>query len=241
MISLKEIRSSYPINKREEDSGTWWGFRVMRPLSFPLSWVAIRFGLSANSISVATIIIGLAGCAFLCVGIDWYMIIGAVLLNIRNILDHVDGTIARATNTASKFGEYLDNICDELMGVTTPLSIGIGLYVGGNTLLGIFHPASYLIMGAIYGAASIYGAYIIVLIKHIFNVSNLAVYRPKKEDGLTLWSLVYKVGVNLQSLSTPILLLTTLTGTLGYYILFYTLLTICEIGAIMIKGTVSVK
>lgn len=104
--SLAQIRASLPPEKNRFDP--LWGQFVLRPLSFPITWVLIRLGFSANHVSYLGILVSLLAAVLMGIGQRNAIIMGAFLFNAFAVLDCVDGNIARIRNQASPYGEFID-------------------------------------------------------------------------------------------------------------------------------------
>ena len=85
----------------------WAGRLVMRRISPHVTRLALRAGLSANAVTWAMIVVGLAG-AWLFALPSWIPLVGVVLIQIYLLLDCVDGEVARFNRTESAAGVYLD-------------------------------------------------------------------------------------------------------------------------------------
>lgn len=123
--TMKEITASYTPEKRKDTS--FWARILSRPLSFPMTYVLINMGLSANCVSVISIFVAVGACGLIMAGkqLAWT---GVVLFLLWDVFDCIDGNIARVKKTASLLGEYMDAIS----GYTAPafiyLSIGVAAY-----------------------------------------------------------------------------------------------------------------
>ena len=83
--------------------------------------------LTPIHISFIVLVTGLAGALFIYNG-DWLnLVIGAMLIQLKNIFDAVDGSLARARNTPSRIGRFLDSVVDFVVGLVTFLAIGFNL------------------------------------------------------------------------------------------------------------------
>jgi phosphatidylglycerophosphate synthase len=82
-----------------------------RPFGFLLTWVAIRAGWTSEGVSWLSGLVGLAGCALLVSGSQQLLLVGIGLLFLFNLLDCVDGSIARTMKTQNPYGRFLDSIC----------------------------------------------------------------------------------------------------------------------------------
>jgi phosphatidylglycerophosphate synthase len=84
---------------------------VFRPAGFVAAWVAIRIGLSSEAVSWLSAVTGLLGCAALASGKTELISVGIVLLLFFNLLDCVDGSVARVMKTENPYGRFLDSFC----------------------------------------------------------------------------------------------------------------------------------
>jgi phosphatidylglycerophosphate synthase len=140
MYSMKDITSSLPPEKIKED-GLWTRF-VLRPVSFPVSWLTLRMGLSPSFVSYFS--------AFLCIiggilfawpryhvflGINpspLFAGIGVILFNVFSVLDCVDGNMARVSGKASPWGGWADAVMGFI--AYTCVFFASGLYLFWETL-----------------------------------------------------------------------------------------------------------
>jgi len=129
MYSMKDIISSLPPEKKEED-GLWTRF-VLRPLSFPVAWAALRLKFSPMAVSYFSALLSIAGGILF----SWpgyvQAAIGAALFNVFSVLDCVDGNMARTSGKASLWGGWADAV----MGFITYTSVffASGLYLYWKT------------------------------------------------------------------------------------------------------------
>jgi len=100
-----DIRASYTPDKRQWDRLYPWLAYVLRPLSFPLTWAAARAGLSADAVTGLSALSAVLGCAAFMRG--WFLS-GALLLVFYNLLDCVDGNLARLGRGSGPAGKFLD-------------------------------------------------------------------------------------------------------------------------------------
>ncbi len=105
--SLEELRQrAHKPDHRTR--GTWLARWIARPLAIYGTWLAIRLGLSAHSVTALSLVAGLAGALTIGMGTSSGFLIGVVLLLIAYWLDHVDGQVARFTCSTSLEGVYFD-------------------------------------------------------------------------------------------------------------------------------------
>jgi len=107
--TLQEIRSTHAW-KREYERYLPLSRYVFRPLGFLLTWLAIRMGLTSEAVSWLSGFVGLI--AYLCLMSNQQqsLPIGISLLLFFNLLDCVDGSIARTMKTENSYGQFLDSI-----------------------------------------------------------------------------------------------------------------------------------
>ncbi len=120
----KIIESNYTDQKKDFNSKYIWWHYTFEKLAIYIAAFLIKFDISANLISVISLIFGLFGCAFIAVSSEKYFILGIMLIFVWQILDDVDGHIAR-TKKSTDLGKYLDDSGANLMYAFFYASMGI--------------------------------------------------------------------------------------------------------------------
>ncbi|MDN7023912.1 CDP-alcohol phosphatidyltransferase family protein [Methanoculleus sp. FWC-SCC1] len=87
----------------------------------PLASLFIRFGVTANQVSLLSLLFGLL-CAIAFA--ERFFLAGGLLLFISAVLDLVDGNVARRNNTESDFGAVFDWIADKYVDAAAILGVG---------------------------------------------------------------------------------------------------------------------
>jgi len=129
MYSLKEIISSLPPEKIKQD-GIWTRL-VLRPISFPVSWAALRMGLSPAFVTYFSALVSIAG-GILFAWPDFMLAgIGVVLLNFFSVLDCADGNMARVKGKANPWGGWADAVMGFI--AYTSVFFATGVYVFWKT------------------------------------------------------------------------------------------------------------
>jgi len=95
-----------------------------RRLSRPLTRIAIALGVTANQVSILSLLVGL-----LAVWGFWHAtpasaVVGLLLYAMSVVLDHSDGEIARLTLSESRLGEWLDMASDTVIHALFVLAMG---------------------------------------------------------------------------------------------------------------------
>ena len=130
MYSMKEIIASLPLEKRKLDS--LWINIFLRPVSFPVSWLLLRFRLAPSAVSYIAALVCIAGGILFSLPNDFYLIgIGAILFNVFAILDCVDGNMARVTGKAGPWGGWADAVSGFI--AYTSVFFGTGMWVFWKT------------------------------------------------------------------------------------------------------------
>jgi phosphatidylglycerophosphate synthase len=125
--TLRDIINSLPPEKRRSD-GLWTRF-VLRPLSVPLVYLALRLGLSANGVSYLSVLLSIAGGILLSQPGLVLPLWGAVLLNVFSLFDCADGGVARVTKTANPWGGWADAVMGFIAYTAVFLSTGVYVYL----------------------------------------------------------------------------------------------------------------
>lgn len=102
---------------------------MIHPTARALLPLALRLGISANSVSLTGLALGTAAAwSFSRWHSSLSVAIGLALAISWMIADGLDGMIARATKTSSAFGRFLDGVCDH--GVFALIYIALAASVG---------------------------------------------------------------------------------------------------------------
>ena len=107
--TLKNIRSAHTW-KREYEQYLPLSRYFFRPIGFLMTWAAIRLRLTTESVSWLSGLAGLLGYICLLSSQQGLLPFGIAILIFFNILDCVDGSIARTMKTENPYGRFLDSI-----------------------------------------------------------------------------------------------------------------------------------
>jgi phosphatidylglycerophosphate synthase len=98
-----------------------------RRISIPISRQLIRYPITPNMVTLFTLGVSFLAGVFFARGGYWNTVLGAVLSVWASILDGCDGEVARLKLQASKFGCWLETVCDYLyyLFIFSGMSIGL--------------------------------------------------------------------------------------------------------------------
>lgn len=106
--SYAEIKAS--LTKKKNSRSSLWVQLWVRKFSFPVTYLFINTGWSANQVSVLSWIVIFVAAVCLCIDNFWWLLGGVILTNFWLVLDCVDGNIARVKKTKTFMGDFFDAI-----------------------------------------------------------------------------------------------------------------------------------
>jgi len=104
---------------------------VNRKLSGVLTRLFLRIGFSPNTITLISMLIGLAAAGCMATGLYEWGILGAFLFQMAVIIDCCDGEVARLTFAESRFGKEFDMLADNVVHMAIFVGIASGAYLHG--------------------------------------------------------------------------------------------------------------
>jgi phosphatidylglycerophosphate synthase len=130
--SLKDIIRSFD-QKRDWERQFPINFYIIRPLSFPLTFIILRLTQSPEKVAWTGFAIGIIGCLMF-LGIScWTAWPGIIFVLLYSLFDAVDGNIARTTGNVTYYGKFLDGLLGETIEAGYCFFIGLGLSGGLGT------------------------------------------------------------------------------------------------------------
>ena len=124
--------------KRAQAKNDIFAFYIGRPISYVLTVPFLKMGISPNTVSFLSLFPSIIG--FFLIGFGNTMtlkIVGWCMFFLWNLLDGVDGNIARYKEQFSKNGALLDATSGYVAMVLSFYSMGIGCFYGDFTRLAI--------------------------------------------------------------------------------------------------------
>ena len=124
--SYKEIKAS--LTKKKNSRSSLWVRLWVRKASFPVTYLFINTGWSANMVSILSWIIIFVAGALLCINSFYAMLTGVILTNFWLVLDCVDGNIARVKKQKSFMGDFFDAVAGYGPFSFTTIGLGMAAY-----------------------------------------------------------------------------------------------------------------
>ena len=130
-------KQNFPTLKQIRDAHTWkWEYErylflsrfVYRPISFLVTWLAVRIGITTEGASWISGALGVTGLIIIAGNSSVSFWIGICVLMLFNIFDCVDGSIARVMKTENPYGKFLDSVIGDAVNFCFFLVIGIMIF-----------------------------------------------------------------------------------------------------------------
>ena len=228
-ITINDIRSTFPEEKRTFERNNLFGYFVLRRISFYLTWLFIRLGVSANEVTGISILIGCFGCILLAFGSYSGMIAGALILNIWALLEFVDGNVARATDSSSNYGAFVDDLNAYTVSALFFISVGVGAFhhpdLWLNSIAINVDNGVFLFLGGWASVFYIFPRFIGDIFVKAFSQEQSAFVDELKRD--ISRSFVSKISFNIYNITglvMPVLLLAVLFKFLGIFVALFALI-----------------
>ena len=227
---MKQIRQSLPKEKSKVSS--FWVRLWVREFSYLVTWLCLRLGISANTVSVLSAIDAFAGCVLLCVPNFICMLVGVVLINFWIVLDCVDGNIARVLKKDSRSGEFFDAVSGYVVCAFAFFAVGVAAYHTSDWW-GEYQYL-FIVFGALASITDLYAR----LIYQKYTVTRLSLaqkngvdYRSENDNfekkdkpkGLTYVRLVIDRQTGISALFMPALIVSFVFRRFEFMVLFYCL------------------
>jgi len=127
--------------------GNWMARRITRPLALRVTRVVLPLGVSAHAVTLSAWAAGLAAAFSFGWGSIGGWLLGAALLQLWYLLDHVDGQLARYRGAESLDGAALDYLMHHTLNLLLPVGVGWGFAGGGHSI--------WLLAGLAWGTGSL--------------------------------------------------------------------------------------
>jgi hypothetical protein len=124
---------------------------LFRPLAHVVVLALAPLRVPPPAVVLAAAAVGLAGAVELARG---HLVVAALLVQLKTVLDNADGQLARLTGRVTAFGRYLDSECDLLVNAALFAAVGSPWAVPGFVLLTLVLSANFNVERLSRGAAA---------------------------------------------------------------------------------------
>ena len=128
MSNIKEIQEQIhedlEISKKSDDTEDHVDTALYGPLSMVFAHFCIRTGISANAVTVLSLVLGVCGSVFFYPKNLALNLVGIIIEYFSVVLDSTDGEVARLTHTGSQLGRFLDGLVDSLNFLAVYIALG---------------------------------------------------------------------------------------------------------------------
>jgi len=241
---------------RRSDNTDEFLVRILRPSGDYVTWLCIRLGLAPIHVTYFNFVLVIISCLMFAFLSPSYRILTSVFLIIWQLLDIVDGNMARVLGRCSDYGGFVDQIGGIFLLAFLHVSIGIGLYFwpehSVQALLGEFGigihylPVYTLILGVISSIAATLIRLLHRIIQDIFGGEMFQEYEigynNPKDIGLIIRLIKFvRKFERLGGFQIIIVFLASLFGYLEIAILLYFLLNVGMLGGYTGQALVSLR
>jgi phosphatidylglycerophosphate synthase len=208
-LQFKEL-----LGEAKKISDPAWCRFVLRPLSFPVGWLIYKTGMTANSISLISIVITVFSSFILVIGSANSVILVSFLMLLVGLLDCIDGNVARARGETGPGGEWMDAFSGYTVYALIPLALGIhiDLYYPLSVL-----PGFWIIVGALTSISNLF----LRLLYQKFVSSKLDEFTQKDFKGSDSLFSRFSSEMGLVGWMMPVLLVASITNMLEVYLALY--------------------
>lgn len=223
MITPGEIaKKTMTPAKRATAYNDFFAFYVGRPISYILTIPFLYTGISPNTISLISMIPVVIGFILFCVArTKSVLIIGWLMFFLWNLLDGVDGNVARYKKQFSKLGSVYDAMSGYLAMLLSFFAVGVGAAHFGGVLDGLnINKEMYIILGSLAGAFMIFPR--LVMHKAISTLMDVDAVNDVKDK--SSFSTAKVIALNLESVAggaQVFMLLSVIANIMDLYTVCY--------------------
>lgn len=227
---IKEVRKkTLPEEKRGEAKIDFVTYYIIRGIADLLTVPLVKLKVNATTVTKFSLIWVILMFVFFMIDGNQYAILGLLCFFIWDILDGIDGNIARYTNTCSSNGGLWDASVGWLATFGFFLGMGI-LAFRENALISLkmIPQYYYIIFGAIAGFALIFPRLVMHKKKGLEREANIEELKDRKN-----YSILKKIVFNLDSING--------LGFIIFVLCFWFKLTnLCTLGYLFLNGAIAV-
>lgn len=131
---MENAKNDYELTLKSRDTEEALDIWFYRPIGYKWALLCKKLDIKPNTITIISIILGVASGYFFWFSNLKLNVIGIFLLIIANTLDSADGQLARMTNQQSRLGRILDGLAGNLWFISIYLFIALRLIKEGYSL-----------------------------------------------------------------------------------------------------------
>jgi phosphatidylglycerophosphate synthase len=124
LASLKRLRADYRVMLKAPEMEETLDALFFRPLAYLSVLVLKPTAITADQVTIASIVVGVAAGVFFGIGTQASLLWGAAAVFLFNVLDCADGMLARIRGQGSPFGYVLDGLAGYIG--TAAIVLGLG-------------------------------------------------------------------------------------------------------------------
>lgn len=237
--TYEEIKDS--LTKKKNSRSSLWVQLWVRKASFPITYILVNAGWTANMVSVLSWVV-IAGAAVL-LGINTFgcMLAGVIMTNFWLVLDCVDGNIARVKKVKTLMGDFFDAVAG--YGPFSFTTVGLGMAAYHTSFLVPEHCRYLLILlGGIGAVTNVYMRLVhqkylncFFAAKRILNESNeITLEDPEDKRSFAYIREQIDKNFGVAGLFMPWLFVALLTKTFDVMLMCYTLYYVLSFLAICV-------
>ena len=124
-----KYKLQFVISQKKKSNHKDWRGRFFLPPALFFTWIFLKLRISANTVSLISILFPVIGSFFLASQNLKIIFIGSLGISIYFLLDYSDGALAKISKTSSINGTFLDLLMHPLAVLSTILGIAIGAII----------------------------------------------------------------------------------------------------------------
>lgn len=144
---MKKYIEEYRISLKHREAEEIADLLFYRPVAFFLVKIIYRWPVTPNQISLLSVVSGIASAMYFASGEAYNWRVGALLLLAGNLLDCLDGQLARLQGSGTFFGRIVDGVADYITGIAVFIALGVGLKSESTWIFVILAAASSVLHG----------------------------------------------------------------------------------------------
>ena len=234
-MTYKEIYDiAVPERKRKEERWNLFAGHIGRPLSVLLTVPLTKTQVKPTTVTGWSLIALLIGSVLVSISYSMTMtLVGWCFFFLWNLLDGVDGNLARSTKQCSNLGDLWDTTGGYAAMVLTYFSAGIAAYID-NSLYDFCDKYMLLIMGGASAIMSIFPR-LVMQKKKTYGVNSDAVNKLTDKTHFGIKQIISMNFISPSGFLQVIFLLCILFHTLNFFISVYTIINLL-IMAVTLRG-----